>query len=132
MGDVPEVNKITATDALKELQDAWRKGVEIGTDLNRARAAQRIVIASRIKAERTNAGISQEELSERIHANTLTYKGYENCKSDIPIAYLVRIANELNVSLDYLTGRTDQREVDSNQLEARINRLEKALFQNRQ
>ena len=132
MGDVPEANKITATDALKELQDAWRKGVEIGTDLNRARAAQRIVIASRIKAERTNAGISQEELSERIHANTLTYKGYENCKSDIPIAYLVRIANELNVSLDYLTGRTDQREVDSNQLEARINRLEKVLFQNRQ
>ena len=128
MEDVREASKVTATDALKELRDAWRKGVEIGTDLNRSRAAQRIVIASRIKAERSHAGISQEELSAKIHANTLTYKGYENCKSDIPIVYLVRIANELDVSLDYLTGRTDQRVIESNQLEARINRLEKALF----
>lgn len=129
MGEKNETTKMTTAETLKELQDAWRKGVEIGHDLNRTRAAQRAVIASRIKAERNRVGLSQEELSERIHANVLTYKGYENCKSDIPIVYLVRIANELEVSLDYLTGRTDQQEVNSNQLEARIHRLEKAVFE---
>ena len=95
MGEKNETTKMTTAETLKELQDAWRKGVEIGHDLNRTRAAQRAVIASRIKAERNRVGLSQEELSERIHANVLTYKGYENCKSDIPIVYLVRIANEL-------------------------------------
>ena len=58
----------------------------------------------------------------------LTYKGYENRKSDIPIHTLVRIANQLETSLDYLTGRTDTRTTDS--VEDRLKKLEEALIKN--
>lgn len=129
MGEQGKTPKKSAAETLMELREAWQKGLDIGHDFNLTRMTQRSVIADRIKAERNQKGLSQEEISERIHANVLTYRGYENCKSDIPTVYLVRIANELEVSLDYLTGRTDQQEVNSSQLEARLHRLEKAVFE---
>ena len=60
-----------------------------------------------------------------IHANTLTYRGYENCKSDIPLFYLVRIADVLETSLDYLAGRTEAQEESI--LEQRVKKLEGAV-----
>lgn len=47
---------------------------------------------------------------------------YENCKSDIPLFYLVRIADTLETSLDYLAGRTEAQEYST--LEQRLKRLE--------
>ena len=117
--------KMTASEALKLLQEAWNKGLEIGQENNAARIAQRIVIANRIKALRTEQGISQEKFSEKVNVAFLTYKGYENRKSDVPIHTLVRIANELNTSLDYLTGRTDAKVSDS--IEERLRKLEARL-----
>ncbi len=67
-------------------------------------------------------------MSSKINTNTLSYRGYENCKNDFPIEYLVRIADTLNVSMDYLTGRTDDptnRGEDSTNLAERIEQLEK-------
>jgi len=128
MGEQKTNTHMTLAEALKEIRKAWGKGVDQGQDLNRTRAAQRIVIASRIKAERTKHNMTQEEISEKINSNALTYKGYENCKSDIPIVYLVRIANVFNVSLDYLTGRTDMDSEKSSQLEERVSKLEEAVF----
>lgn len=104
------------------MSDAVRLGLEIGQDMNQARAEQRMIVAQRVKALRSAKGISQDRMSTLIHANVLTYRGYENCKSDIPLFYLVRIANELGTSLDYLAGRTEVQE--QNSLEQRIQRLE--------
>ena len=87
------------------MAEAASKGWEIGNDAIAAKQEQRVIIAKRVKALRTEKGISQRELSEAINAAFLTYKGYENCKSDIPIFLLVRIADQLDTSLDYLTGR---------------------------
>lgn len=129
MGEQGKTTKKTTAETLKELREAWQKGVDIGNDLNNTRYVQRAIIADRIKAERNYKGLSQEELADRINANVLTYRGYENCKSDIPTVYLVRIANELDVSLDYLTGRIDKQEVNIDRLEARLHRLEKAVFE---
>ena len=56
----------------------------------------------------------------------LTYRGYENCKSNIPLFYLVRIANALDSTLDYLAGRTEIQE--QNTLEQRIQRLEEIVL----
>lgn len=108
-------------------QEAWQKGVDIGKDLNEARAELRAEIAKRIKEKRKEAGLSQEEMSERIHANFLTYKGYENFKSDIPMVYLVRIADVLDLSLDYLAGRTEE-ERQADTLEERIAKLESIIM----
>lgn len=104
------------------LSNAWQQGIEIGQDINQSRAEQRMIVAQRVKALRSAKGISQEKMSNIIHANTLTYRGYENCKSDIPLFYLVRIADTLETSLDYLAGRTEIREQSS--LEQRVQKLE--------
>lgn len=114
--------KLTA----ETLSNAWQLGVEIGQDINQSRAEQRMIVAQRVKALRTAKGISQEKMSSIIHANTLTYRGYENCKSDIPLFYLVRIADVLETSLDYLAGRTEAQEESS--LEQRVRRLEAIIL----
>ena len=108
------------------LRAAWNTGIERGHDINQSRTEQRLIIAKRIKALRTEKGISQEKFSEAINANFLTYKGYENCKSDIPIFYLVRIADVLGTSLDYLAGRTDVKDSDS--VEERLKKLEELVL----
>lgn len=129
--NMPDKNKntqMTISEALDLLRKAWKKGIEIGTDFNQSKSIQRYVIANRIKTSRTLKNMTQEELSDKINANSLTYKGYENCKSDIPVVYLVRIANTLDVSLDYLTGRIDENEDYHKQIEERISKLENIVF----
>ncbi len=111
-----------AKQTMETLSSAWQLGVEIGQDINQSKAEQRMIVAQRVKALRTAKGISQEKMSSIIHANALTYRGYENCKSDIPLFYLVRIADALETSLDYLAGRTEAQEESS--LEQRVKRLE--------
>ena len=112
-------------------RDAFNKGVEIGNDLVAARGEMRVTIAHRVRTLRMSDKLTQEEVAERIHANVLTYRGYENCRSDIPIAYLVRIADLFNVSLDYLTGRTNDPEFKKSNnelLDERVAQLEKVLL----
>lgn len=104
------------------LKEAWQYGCEVGQDINQSRAEQRMTVAQRVKALRSSKGISQEKMASTIHANVLTYRGYENCKSDIPLFYLVRIADTLETSLDYLAGRTEAQEYST--LEQRLKRLE--------
>ena len=121
-----QTTKMTASEALAILRDSWNKGVLISQDNTAARLTQRAVIANRVKQLRTEAGISQEKFSDMVGAAFLTYKGYENRKSDIPIHTLVRIANELGTSMDYLTGRTDAPRTDT--IEERLRRLEEIVI----
>lgn len=121
-----QTTKMTASEALAILRDSWNKGVLISQDNTAARLTQRAVIANRVKQLRTEAGISQEKFSDMVGAAFLTYKGYENRKSDIPIHTLVRIANELGTSMDYLTGRTDAPRADT--IEERLRRLEEIVI----
>lgn len=120
-------SKMTVNEALKLLRDSWNKGVEYGQENAAARLTQRIVIAGRVKQLRMERGISQEKFSDLISVPFLTYKGYENRKSDIPIYTLVRIANEFDTSMDFLTGRTDEQPSES--VEERLRKLEQALLQ---
>lgn len=82
----------------------------MGRELNLAKAKLREVVAHRIKVQRLKAKFTQEEMAKKINTNFLTYRGYENCKSDIPLALLVRIADVFDVSLDYLVGREEESE----------------------
>ena len=123
-------------EAPATFSEAWNKGLQIGLELNAAKAQMRETIAHRIKSCRLEARMTQEELGNRINVNYLTYRGYENCKSDIPIVCLVRIADVFGVTMDYLTGRTedkkatqaDSKSKDENfSMEERIAQLEKAI-----
>ena len=110
---------------------AFEDGMAKGEDLNKAKADMRVTIAQRIRSCRAERKLTQEEVAEKINANSLTYRGYENCRSDIPIAYLVRIADLFDVSLDYLAGRTDTKEWDlaehNHSVAERVAQLEKAV-----
>lgn len=114
---------------------AFMNGVAQGEDLNKAKADMRVTIAQRIRSCRAAAKLTQEQVSERINANSLTYRGYENCRSDIPVVYLIRLADLFGVSLDFMTGRTEnkdgwqpsQKAADST--DARIEQLEKLVSQ---
>ena len=114
---------------------AFKDGMAKGDDLNKAKADMRVTIAQRIRSCRAAAKLTQEQVSEHINANSLTYRGYENCRSDIPVAYLIRLADLFGVSLDFMTGRTEnkdgwqspQKAADST--DARIEQLEKLVSQ---
>lgn len=115
------------------LGNAFAHGMKIGLELNEARAAMRSEVAHRVKVLRLEAKLTQEELAKQININYLTYRGYENCRSEIPLVLLVRIADALNVSMDYLTGRTEEKgsapkkEPEPDSMEQRLAQLEKLV-----
>ncbi len=119
------------------LSEAWSHGMRIGLELNEAKKQMREQIAHRLQACRMGAKLTQQELGLKININYLTYRGYENCKSDIPIVYLIRLADYYGVSLDYLTGRTDEKTsgamvsktADETSTDARIAQLERMVAQ---
>jgi transcriptional regulator with XRE-family HTH domain len=60
----------------------------------------------RIREQRKKKAISQSELARRIGVNQTQYNRYETGRTKIPSDILLRIANELGISVDYLlTGR---------------------------
>ena len=56
----------------------------------------------RIQDLRTDADLSQRELSEILHISQRSYSHYE---------MLIRLANYYDTSIDYLVGRTDRKKM---------------------
>ena len=65
----------------------------------------------RIQDLRTDADMSQRELSEILHISQRSYSHYETGSRNIPIEMLIRLANYYEISLDYLVGRTDNKKI---------------------
>ena len=64
------------------------------------------LIGARIKEERTKLGLTQDQISEDIGIST-SYFGYiERGERSYYVDILVRIANRLGVSVDYLLADT--------------------------
>lgn len=61
-------------------------------------------IGERIHEKRVAAGMSADELAEKIGKNRATIYRYENGEVDIPISVIEKLAVELNVSITYLLG----------------------------
>lgn len=60
-----------------------------------------------LKRAREKKGLTQKQIAKAINVTEQSYQRYEY-GTVIPSAYkIIEIATELNVSLDYLTGRTD-------------------------
>ena len=67
------------------------------------------IIAKRLKQCRKEAGYTQLQVSVFCDITEKTYQNYELMTREPKIDILVRLADLFDVSLDYLTGRTDQR-----------------------
>ena len=66
----------------------------------------------RIQDLRTDADMSQKLLSEILHISQRSYSHYETGSRNIPVEMLIRLANYYDISVDYLVGRTDKKEMN--------------------
>ena len=66
----------------------------------------------RIQGLRTDADMSQKQLSEILHISQRSYSHYETGSRNIPVEMLIRLANYYDISVDYLVGRTDKKEMN--------------------
>ena len=66
----------------------------------------------RIQDLRTDADMSQKQLSEILHISQRSYSHYETGSRNIPVEMLIRLANYYDISVDYLVGRTDKEEMN--------------------
>ena len=63
----------------------------------------------RLKELRLNAGLTQKDLAKAIEVGRTTVSEYESGKIVPKQEGLLRIANHFNVSVDYLTGVSNER-----------------------
>lgn len=66
----------------------------------------------RIQDLRTDADMSQKQLSEILHISQRSYSHYETGSRNIPVEMLIRLANYYDISVDYLVERTDKKEMN--------------------
>ena len=63
----------------------------------------------RIKDLRDNYELTQTDVAEILHVAQRTYSHYETGSHDIPTEALYLLCDFYDVSIDYLTGRSDQK-----------------------
>jgi transcriptional regulator with XRE-family HTH domain len=70
----------------------------------------REIFASRIKALRTEKGLTQSAFGEAIGLKKQAVNDIEHCRMTTTLEKLYEIAEFLSVSSDYLLGLSDERE----------------------
>ncbi len=68
------------------------------------------MIYPRIKNLREDYDLTQEQMGEILHVSQRTYSHYEKGDREVPLEMLERMADYYDVSLDYLVGRSDEKE----------------------
>ncbi|MGN0745823.1 MAG: helix-turn-helix domain-containing protein [Aristaeellaceae bacterium] len=63
----------------------------------------------RIRDMREDADLTQAQVAEYLGVAQTVYSRYERGYQTIPLPLLIRLADYYEVSLDYLTGRTDNK-----------------------
>ncbi|WP_121606011.1 helix-turn-helix domain-containing protein [Virgibacillus sp. Bac332] len=66
-------------------------------------------LGTRLKELRKEQGLSQTELADILSLSLRQVQRYEKDESDMSLTTAIYIANYFNVSLDYLTGRSNER-----------------------
>ncbi len=66
------------------------------------------IFSERLRELRKNKKISQIALAKEVGVSSRVYQDYEYGKREAQMTTLIRIADFFDVSLDYLTGRTDE------------------------
>ena len=65
-----------------------------------------------IRNLRIDHGLTQKQIAEILNVKQNTYSQYEIGVLNYPIDVLIKLADYYGVSVDYLLGRTDKREVN--------------------
>jgi transcriptional regulator, XRE family len=70
------------------------------------------ILAERLKQCRKDKGLTQWQVAIYSDITENTYQNYESMRREPKLEILLRIAVCLDVSLDYLVGRTDVKKVN--------------------
>ena len=65
------------------------------------------LVGSRIKLVRKKRNLTQEELAKILNTSQSNISSYESGKTLMLTAFIYNLAKEFDISLDYLTGRSD-------------------------
>lgn len=65
-----------------------------------------------IRELRKEKGLSQEEIARLLTCSQRVYSNYERGEANIPLDILCKLADFHDVSVDYLLGRTEKREIN--------------------
>ncbi len=65
-----------------------------------------------IKDLREDHDLSQKDLAKILNVSQRTYSHYENGTRKIPLDILIALADYYECSIDYLTGRTKNKEIN--------------------
>ena len=65
----------------------------------------------RLKTLRKEAKMTQANLAKALSMHTTTYTRYDSGLRDLPMEVAIQIADYYHVSLDYLVGRSEEREL---------------------
>ena len=66
----------------------------------------------RLRDLREDADLTQEAIGQMLGIRQEVYSRYERGFQTIPLQHLIRLADFYNVSLDYLTGRTQNQKIN--------------------
>ena len=70
------------------------------------------ILAERLKQCRKEAGLTQWQIAVYCDITEKAYQNYELMNREPKLEILIKIADWYRVSLDYLTGRTDEKTVN--------------------
>ena len=70
------------------------------------------ILSARLLALRKEKKLTRQMVADSIGISQRTYQRYENAEREPTISVLVLLADFYGVSMDYLAGRTDKREVN--------------------
>ena len=68
----------------------------------------------KIKDLRIDHDLYQKQIANLLKITRQQYGLYESGKRDIPVDLLIKLADFYNVSIDYMLGRTKNKEVNKN------------------
>lgn len=66
----------------------------------------------RIRNLREDSDLTQSYIAEILHCSQRTYSYYESGGHNIPVDVLIKLADYYDVSVDYLLGRTDKKQIN--------------------
>ena len=63
------------------------------------------IFTERLKELRLKKGLTQKDIADLVHVNRVTYTNWEKGKREPSFENLIKLADLLEVSLDWLFGR---------------------------
>ena len=68
------------------------------------------MVKTRIRDLREDADLTQKEISKTLHCSQQIYSDYERGRIELPLSFLIELANIYDTTTDYILFRTNKKE----------------------